>query len=63
MFVNQCLVFIVRSNTTCRTLHIQLSFAVCFDYFLPSSGRFYNIHGKEYQGGGLFELVVNIDID
>jgi hypothetical protein len=33
VFVNQFFVFTVRSNTTCRTLHIQLSSAVCFDHF------------------------------
>jgi len=44
--------FIDRANATFRTLCIQ-SFATCFGCFWPPSGRFYNMHGKKYRGGGL----------
>jgi hypothetical protein len=40
-------VFIVGGNTTSRTLYIQLSLSKSFGRFLPSSGIFYNIYGKE----------------
>ena len=45
-------VHIVRVNTTFTTLYIPFSSTTCFSPVWPSSGRFYNIHGREYWGGG-----------
>jgi hypothetical protein len=46
-------VLIVRANTIFTTLYIRFSSTTWFSRFWPSPGTFYNMHGREYRGGGL----------
>jgi hypothetical protein len=46
-------VYIDSTNTTLSTIYIQLQYTTCLGSLRPSTVRFYNIHGEEYQGRNL----------